>query len=126
MVAQRNPLGIRHKLRHTTLIKIDLHKRGKITEKLRNGTSASWGTFTHWAPRNRIDINWYVERDMDAATQVTVMFNPIDTGTRADLTHTGFDAHGVKAMASHDGYNTSWDHVLGQCFLAKCRIYITA
>ena len=125
-MAQRNPLGIRHKLRHTALIKIDLRKRGKITEKLRNGTSASWGTFTHWAPGNRIDINWYVGRDADAATQVTVMFTPIDTGTRVDLTHTGFDAHGVTAMASHDGYNTGWDHVLGQCFLAKCRIYITA
>ena len=107
-------------------VKIEPRKGGKITEKLRDGTSATWGTVTHWAPGNRIDINWYVGRDADAATQVTVMFTPIDTGTRVDLTHTGFDAHGVTAMASHDGYNTGWDHVLGQCFLAKCRIYITA
>ena len=39
-------------------VKIEPRKGGKITEKLRDGTSATWGTVTHWAPGNRIDINW--------------------------------------------------------------------
>ncbi|MFT5065395.1 MAG: hypothetical protein ACJAWC_001181 [Yoonia sp.] len=107
-------------------IKIDPRKGGKITEKLRDGTSATWGTVTHWSPGNRIDINWHVGRGADEATQVTVMFTSIDTGTRVDLIHSGFDSHRDTAMASLANYTAGWDLVLGQCFLAKCRIYITA
>ncbi len=98
---------------------------GKIIETDTKGDPHPWGHITHWSEGARVDINWYVGRDVSQATQISVTFTPIDTGTRVDLTHSGFAAHGETARASHDSYDMGWDHVLGQRFLQQCRIVLS-
>jgi uncharacterized protein YndB with AHSA1/START domain len=69
---------------------------------------------TTYEPGAKLVLSWYVGRDEDEATEVTVLFYPTDKGTRVELIHAGFDALADQGdtMAGH--YLTGWDHVLGK------------
>ena len=49
-------------------------------------------------------------------TQWTATFSPIEGGTRLELVHSGFEAHGALAQEIRDSYGSEdgWTHVLGR------------
>lgn len=107
-------------------VKVDRHAGGHITETKADGEPARWGTITNWEPGKSLGISWYVGRDEAEATDIMVVFTPVDTGTRVDLTHDGFDRLGDAATAMRDQYDPGWTMVLGGCFAGYCAKHITA
>jgi uncharacterized protein YndB with AHSA1/START domain len=104
-------------------IKVSPGKGGHITEVKADGEPARWATITAYEPGSRFAFDWYVGQSEDEATQVEVTFTPVDTGTRVDLTHDGFDRWGEAAVASAESYRSGWDFVLG--FFVKAGVGLT-
>ena len=94
---------------------------GHIVETTDQGEIAHWGTITGWDPGRRLAIRWYVGREEEEATDITVVFIPTDTGTRVELTHDGFDRLGREAETTCASYKTGWDHVLIERFGTYCQ-----
>ena len=90
------------------------HVGGHIIETLPDGTTSIWGTITAWEPPSRVAFTWHPGRDLDAATEVQVVFEPTaDTATAVTLVHGGWsDRPG--GIAARRNYDTGWDLVLAQ------------
>ncbi len=95
-------------------VQVEPRVGGHIVETKQNGETGRWGTITHWDRGAALGVSWYVGRPQDEATDVLIVFTPTDTGTRVDLTHSGFDRLADTAM--HGNYAKGWDMVLGHCF----------
>lgn len=94
---------------------------GYVTETLPDGQTARWATVLVYDPGHKVVLSWYVGRDESEATEVTVVFNQTEAGTRVDLTHGGFAALGDAADTMSAQYDTGWDLVLGRCFGGACQ-----
>ena len=101
-------------------VRVEPREGGRVIETLPDGTEAPWGTVTHWTPGRRFALDWYVGRDPEDATRLDVVFTQTDAGTRVDLTHDRWEAHGDKAAEVSAHYGSGWDHVLGHCFAGAC------
>ena len=69
---------------------------------------ADWGRVAHWAPGERLDLDWWPGRTEADATRVSVRFTPEEGGTRVDLTHTGL---GLDRAANYD---SGWEMCLSR------------
>lgn len=107
-------------------IKVDKKKGGHIIETTADGEPARWATITRWEPGRTLGLSWYVGRTEEEATDILVVFTPIDTGTRVDLVHDGFDRLAETALAQRANYETGWGHVFAQCYVAFCRVQVLA
>ncbi|SLN19665.1 SRPBCC domain-containing protein [Roseisalinus antarcticus] len=105
---------------------VEPHVGGQIYETGENGTRATWARITRWEDGRALGLDWHVGRDEAEATRVLVLFTPVETGTRVDLTHAGFGAMAERAAAMRDNYDTGWDHVLGRCYAGRCGVVATA
>jgi len=94
---------------------------GLIIEYLANGDTAPWATITDWQPGEYLAFDWYVGRNPDEATKVSVRFTPEGNGTRVDLRHWGFEVLGPEAEKIEASYRGGWDIVLGQCYGGAAR-----
>ncbi|MEM9344644.1 MAG: SRPBCC domain-containing protein [Pseudomonadota bacterium] len=103
-------------------VRVEPRVGGRILETLPDGTDAPWATVTTWEPGRRFAARWYVGRSEDEATTLEVTFTATEAGTRVDLTHGGFDAHGSTGPQACANYTKGWDHVLGQCFHSQCEM----
>jgi uncharacterized protein YndB with AHSA1/START domain len=100
-------------------IRVTPREGGHITEVKADGELARWATITVFEPGRRLAFDWYLGRNEEDATQVEVTFTPVDTGTRVELTHDGFDRLGEVAVAVD--YAVAWDFVLGRYRLVVVR-----
>ena len=91
-------------------VKVDEKEGGYIVETKPSGETGRWGTITRWEPGSALGVSWYVGRPEDQATDLLVVFTPTDTGTRVDLTHSGFDRL-AETAALHANYENGWDLV---------------
>lgn len=73
-----------------------------------------WGRVTAWEPPSRLVLEWKVNPEAAAATDVEVTFTPEDGGTRVDLVHSGFERLGEQAERGLAGYSEGWVVVLGR------------
>lgn len=101
-------------------VRVEPFEGGHIIETTPAGDEAHWGTITHWRPGEALGISWYVGRTEEEATDILVVFQPTDTGTRVELTHSGFERLVETATTARESYRTGWDLVLCQCFAARC------
>lgn len=100
-------------------IRVDPFEGGHIVEETHDGRSVPWATVTDWSPGRRFSVDWYVGKTEAEATQVAVVFAPVEGGTSVELTHDGFDrVPAGETMAAT--YNSGWDHVLGHCYGGAC------
>lgn len=102
-------------------VSVEPREGGQIVETRHDGVRVPWGRITAWEPGRRLAVAWHVGREEAEATDLDIVFAPIDTGTRVILTHGGFARHGETASALRENYRTGWDLVLGRCFAARCR-----
>lgn len=74
----------------------------------------SWGTVAEWDPPTRIAVDWTVGGGV--TTRWTATFTATSSGTRVDLVHGGFDAHGDRASELRRAYGSDdgWTFVLGR------------
>jgi uncharacterized protein YndB with AHSA1/START domain len=73
-----------------------------------------WGKIVAWDPPHRLALEWKVNPEATAATDVEVTFTPDGDGTRVELVHTGFERLGAKAQDEVAGYGAGWIVVLGK------------
>lgn len=85
---------------------------GQIREVERGGKEHVWGTVLHWEPSTRVAFTWHPGQAPDTATQVELKFHPGESGTRVDLTHTGWERLGALARRARRGYPIGWAYVL--------------
>ncbi len=97
-------------------ITIEPHTGGAIYEITNDGQRANWGKITHWDPARSFAMTWHPGASPDQATLVRVDFEPVETGTRVTLTHTGWEALGTQAANRRASYDPGWNHVLMTCY----------
>jgi uncharacterized protein YndB with AHSA1/START domain len=64
-----------------------------------------------WEPPNRFVLEWKVDPDAAAPTEVEVRFAPEGDGTRVELEHRGFERLGEAAEEAHQRYSKGWPTV---------------
>jgi hypothetical protein len=89
-------------------IRVTPEQGGDITEITADGTAARWATITVFEPGRRFAFDWHVGPGTDEPSQVEVVFTPVDTGTRVDLTHDGL------TMSAATRYAADWTLLMGQ------------
>lgn len=85
---------------------------GEIVESIRGGREAHWGTITEWDPPTGLAFTWHPGRAPSTGTRVALRFVPDGTGTRVELTHSGWEALGSLATTARRGYPIGWAYVL--------------
>ena len=94
---------------------------GRVYERATDGREAHWATVLAFEPPHRFVLEWKVNPNAVAATEVEVRFRPEGGGTRVDLEHRGWERLGGTADASRASYDTGWEFVLGE-YLAGARV----
>ncbi len=79
---------------------IEPHVGGRLWEEVTSGDVCTFGRVTVWDPPSTfgfawlIPPDWSVPTDDGPASRVTVTFTATDSGTRVEVVHDQFDAHG--------------------------------
>jgi uncharacterized protein YndB with AHSA1/START domain len=89
-------------------------KEGKLVEVLGDGSECHWANVVEFDPPHRIVLEWKVNPDAPAATDVEVTFTELEGKTRVELVHTGWEKLGPATDESRSGYHDGWDTVLGR------------
>ncbi|MEK6216043.1 MAG: SRPBCC domain-containing protein, partial [Boseongicola sp.] len=95
---------------------------GHILEECADREIRPWATITAWVPGKRVAFSWYVGLPETEATELDILFETADGGTRIELTHAGFEALGKDAQSTRDGYNQGWVVVLTEIFAVHCKM----
>ncbi len=98
---------------------------GRFYERLNDGTEVLWGEILQWNPPNHLAFTWHPGREPDSAQTVEVTFTSIDEGTRVELTHSGWEKLGARALETRDSYDSGWEFVLGERYVACCEQEVT-
>ena len=89
------------------------HVGGRLYERMTTGDDGYWGTVTQWEPPHRVVIEWKVNPNAIAPTELEVSFTPEGAGTRVDLVHRGWERLGAEAEEARASYADGWVGVLG-------------
>jgi len=93
---------------------------GRLYERLRDGEESVWGKVLRWNPPHVLEFTWHPGREPDSAQTVEVTFTATDEGTRVDLTHSGWESLGERALETRQNYDSGWDMVFVQRYGARC------
>jgi uncharacterized protein YndB with AHSA1/START domain len=85
---------------------------GRVYEKQSEGGEGYWATVAVWEPPSRLVLEWKVNPESPAATEIDVRFTPEGGGTRVDLVHSGWEPFGDRAQEARDDYDSNWMGVL--------------
>jgi uncharacterized protein YndB with AHSA1/START domain len=86
---------------------------GRLYERKTTGEEGYWGTVTHWEPPHRVVIEWKVNPNAAAPTEIDVRFSPAGAGTQVELEHRGWDRLGSEAAEARASYADGWAKVFG-------------
>lgn len=86
--------------------------QGRIYEEFHDGRRFQWGTVTAWEAPARVAFTWHPSRDPSEAYDVALTFTPRGSGTRVELTGTGWERFGAKATRERKGNDIGWGGVL--------------
>jgi uncharacterized protein YndB with AHSA1/START domain len=89
-------------------------KERELVEVLADGSECHWADVVEFDPPSRILLEWKVNPDAAAATDVEVTFTELDGKTRVELVHSGFERLGEGGAVSAGNYDSGWDAVLGR------------
>jgi uncharacterized protein YndB with AHSA1/START domain len=93
---------------------------GTVFEECADGSRSVWGTVTVWEPPGRVAFTWHPARTPESAQLVEVRFVPEGSGTRLELTHTGWEKLGADARKARRAYPLGWTYVLN-CYAGRGR-----
>ncbi len=98
---------------------------GRLYERLKDGTEVLWGEILQWKPPYLLAFTWHPGREPDSAQTVEVTFTRIDEGTRVELSHSGWERLGARALETRDSYDSGWKFVLVERYGACCEQEVT-
>lgn len=104
----------RHSVGAERVTEIQFEERvgGRVFERWDDGTECDWAIVTVWDPPSKVGLDWSPSPDVDIATELTITFIEVDSGTRVELVHEGWERLGADALESRESYHTGWDLVL--------------
>lgn len=85
---------------------------GCIFEEHGDGRRFQWGEITLWEPPQRVRFTWHPAREPATAQDVLIEFVPESTGTRVELTASGWERWGENVGRAHRGYSVGWAYIL--------------
>ncbi len=92
---------------------------GRIYERTPDGAEVDWGWITGWDPPHGLAYRWHLRRDAADATDVEIRFVADGSGTRMEITHTGWERLGAEAETWRDANRGGWGGLLPH-FAAAC------
>ena len=94
---------------------------GRLFERMRDGTEAHWARVLTWDPPQRLVLEWKVNPNAVAPTEIDVRFTADGDGTRVDLEHRGWERLGEAALEARGSYDADWPMVLARFAAAAGR-----
>jgi hypothetical protein len=85
---------------------------GELYEISDSGERCHWARVTAWEPAARLVLDWHVDPDAPAPTEIEVRFTPEGDATRVELRHRHWERLGELGQERRDRYETGWDPVL--------------
>ena len=85
---------------------------GRIVETAADGTEHVWGTVTRWEPPHALGFTWHLFFDPAEATDVLLVFEAHEGGTRVTLQQTGFERLGAHGAARRENTGAAWTALL--------------
>jgi uncharacterized protein YndB with AHSA1/START domain len=85
---------------------------GCIFEEHEDGRRFQWGEVLLWEPPERVKFTWHPARERATAQDVLIEFVREGTGTRVELTSSGWERWGENVRRAHRGYNVGWAYIL--------------
>jgi uncharacterized protein YndB with AHSA1/START domain len=90
---------------------------GRVFERAVDGRETPWGTVIAYDPPHRLAFSWIVgDVPPEQAQRVDISFTPEGSGTRVELTHSGWEKLGQAGAARRERYDRGWVLVFEQCF----------
>jgi uncharacterized protein YndB with AHSA1/START domain len=90
---------------------------GRLFERAADGRETSWGTVLAYEPPHRIAFSWVVGGlSPDEAQRIEIRFAPEGSGTRVELTHTGWEKLGEAGAALRERYDRGWATIIERCY----------
>ena len=89
------------------------YEGGRIYERGADGAEHEWGEILLWEPPARVGYLWHLFFDRSDATEVTVTFAPVESGTLVTLTQTGFEKFGDPGIERRRRTNQAWLELTG-------------
>ena len=84
----------------------------EIVEHSAAGERSVWAEIVESDPPSRLVLRWHPGTDPATATTVEVTFAPDPDGTRVELTHSGWEVLGERALSARQSYDEGWLPVL--------------
>ncbi|MDN5854401.1 MAG: SRPBCC domain-containing protein [Actinomycetia bacterium] len=100
-----------------TEIVYEPHVDGRWYERDRTGREHDWGRVLVWDPPRRLTLAWMVgastgvwayDPDPAHASRADITFEPVESGTRVRVRHTGFERHGATGESIRRGARGGW------------------
>lgn len=104
-----------------TAVRMQAAPAGAIEERDPGGAWHRWGSVESCEAGRRLRFTWHPGREPDSAQWVEVTFEPVAGGTRATLTHGGWEALGEIAPILRREYAAGWQHVFGDVYAGFVR-----
>ncbi len=89
---------------------------GRVFERAADGRGTLWGTVLDYEPPHRLTFTWIVGLSAELAQLIEIRFVPQGSGTRVELTHSGWEKLGDRAAALREGYDRGWATLIERCY----------
>jgi uncharacterized protein YndB with AHSA1/START domain len=89
---------------------------GRVFERAADGRETLWGTVLTYDPPHRLAFSWVVELQAGQEQLVEIRFTA-DSGTRVELTHSGWEKLGDAAASQRERYDRGWGTVFERHFV---------
>jgi uncharacterized protein YndB with AHSA1/START domain len=94
---------------------------GRIFERSDSGVECTWGKVEVWNPPHRLVFSWHPGRDESTAQTVEILFVPDGSGTRVQLTHSGWERLSNQPAAVREEYDSGWNLVFVDRYAGHAR-----
>ncbi len=89
---------------------------GAVYEITPDDKKVPWGKVIAFSKDESIAMTWHPGGDPDKATEVSVSFDPTESGTTVTLVHSEWERLGEQAETMRKGYDSGWVFVFNECF----------
>jgi uncharacterized protein YndB with AHSA1/START domain len=89
---------------------------GRVFERAADGRETAWGSVLAYDPPHRLAFTWIVGLSAEQEQRVEIRFTPEDSGTRVELTHSGWEKLGEAAASLRERYDHGWGTLIERCY----------
>ena len=95
---------------------IDPRVGGRVFERAADGQETPWGTVLVYEPPDRLAFSWVIGLSAGQEQLIELRFSAEGSGTRVELTHSGWEKLGDAAAALRERYDRGWATLIERCY----------